>query len=92
LILGKQKQNFISGVEELHFLSESFEDFCDRRQCNLRRLVWLLQEIWRVKGIKGGSAVLVAMEKGAPLQIFASNKGHGALPKEVVWDFWEAAS
>jgi hypothetical protein len=91
LILARQKDWLIRAVEEVHWESGDFEAFAVERQHELRRLVWLLKEVRRIVGekTKNGSGMLVAMEKGAPFQIFDVKDAHsGALPVEIVERFW----
>ncbi|KAB2109137.1 hypothetical protein AG0111_0g2813 [Alternaria gaisen] len=59
----------------------------------LKRLVWLLEEVRRVvQGAPGKKAVLVAVEKGAPLQIFEMEGEKGLLPREIIERFWDDVS
>jgi hypothetical protein len=54
------------------------------------KLAWLLQELRTVVKEKTneGSAVLVSLGKGEPIEVFEAKTSVGALPKEIVEKFW----
>lgn len=90
LVFAKHEQGLVHAVESSSWDEAELEDWAVQHQRYLRRLVWLLEEIRQVVLEKtNGHAVLVAIEKGAPLQIFQANRNHSALPKEVVGKFWD---
>ena len=90
LVFGRHKEGLIRAVAPVYLQNEDFEAWAVKNQGNIRRLVWLLEEIRRVVMEKTcGAAVLVAIDRGAPFQIFEAKHSFGALPKEVVERFWE---
>ena len=90
VVFGRHDKGLISTVERIDWQQEDFEAWAIKNQRSLRRLVWLLREIRRlVLERTDGKAVLVAMEKGSPLQVFPMKEGYGALPREVVERFWD---
>jgi hypothetical protein len=69
-----------------------FEEWEKKNQASLRKLAWLLRELRGVvKMTSEGSAVLVAMGKGQPMEVYEVKKKVGALPKEIVERFWDGA-
>lgn len=45
-----------------------------------------------VEGARAQKAVSVAIEKGAPLQIFKTEGEKGLLPREIIEGFWDDVS
>ena len=89
LVFAKHKNGLVKALDESRWDENDFEDWAEKHQWQLRRLVWLLEELREVAVRKaGGHAVLVAVEKGAPLQIFEAKTAKGALPREIVERFW----
>ncbi|KAF2850040.1 hypothetical protein T440DRAFT_532375 [Plenodomus tracheiphilus IPT5] len=93
-IYGRHKAGIVGTLEELHW-KHDFQKWATvpQNQVSLRRLVWLLEEMRKLVVEKtNGHAVLVAMERGAPLQVFQAKQSWGALPREIIERFWEGAA
>lgn len=74
------------------YSKEDFGAWEAKHQFQLQKLVWFLEELRRVTERSAGrAAVLVAIEKGAPLQVFEQKVRSGALPQEIVNRFWDRA-
>lgn len=92
-VFGHHYRNLITNVEEVRWFEKDFEIWAQDHQRQLKRLVWLLEELRRVvQGAPGKKAVLVAVEKGAPLQIFEMEGEKGLLPREIIERFWDDVS
>ncbi|KAI8941185.1 hypothetical protein NX059_002422 [Plenodomus lindquistii] len=92
IVYGKHKTGSVCNPEEIRWTQSDFEAWAaaPQTQGDLRKLVWLLSEIRSlVLNKTNGHAVLVAMEKGAPLQIFQAKQSWGALPRAIVERFWD---
>jgi hypothetical protein len=88
--LGKQKQGFFTRAEVKYVTHEDFEEWEGKQQEVLQKLVWLLQELRTVVKEKSreGSAVLVSLGKGEPIEVYETKTRVGALPQEIVERFW----
>jgi hypothetical protein len=92
-VFGHHHRNRITAVEEVRWFKKDFETWAEEHQRQLKRLVWLLEELRRVvEGAPGQKAVLVAIETGAPLQIFEMKDEKGLLPREIIERFWDDVS
>lgn len=89
-VFGHHYRNLITDIEEVRWFEKDFEIWAQDHQRQLKRLVWLLEELRRVvQGAPGKKAVLVAVEKGAPLQIFEMEGEKGLIPREIIERFWD---
>ncbi|KAJ4324632.1 hypothetical protein N0V94_001202 [Neodidymelliopsis sp. IMI 364377] len=91
LCCAKQTQGLVQAANVIRLKQHDFEDWETKNQKHLLRLSWLLNELRRitVEKTSRGAAVLVMIERGAPLQIYAAKETYGALPKEVIERFWD---
>jgi phage anti-repressor protein len=87
----KGSRGFIEAADVIRIKQSEFEEWEVKNQKHLVRLAWFLSELRRVTVEKTGlgAAVLVMTEKGAPLQIYEAKSSSGALPKEIVAQFWD---
>ena len=88
--LGAHKNGFYKRTFEKHVTQKEFEEWEQKQQDGLQKLVWLLQKLREVvtNHTRERSAVLVALGKGEPLQVYETKERIGALPKEIVEHFW----
>ncbi|KAF2125930.1 hypothetical protein P153DRAFT_258559, partial [Dothidotthia symphoricarpi CBS 119687] len=87
--LGKHRGGRITAADVVHLQRRDFAAWEEKHQRGLRRLAWLLADLKRVVTEKGGgAALLVAIERGAPVQVFEARGAKGALPGGVVERFW----
>lgn len=84
-------RGLIEAADVIQIKQSEFEAWEEKNQKHLLRLAWFLNELRRISMEKTsrGAAILVMTEKGAPLQIYETTSAFGALPKEIVEQFWD---
>lgn len=86
----KHRKGLVNAADVVRLKQEDFEEWEVKNQRHLRRLEWFLGELRRAtRETKSGAAVLVMIEKGAPVQVFERLGEWGALPGEVIGRFWD---
>lgn len=93
LCLGNHRQGMITAPTMKHHSKSDFVVWETSHQVQLQKLVWFLEELRHITVEKsiGGAAVLVSIEKGAPLQVFEQRVKTGGLPEEIIERFWDRA-
>jgi hypothetical protein len=87
--LGRCKAGVLKQAVVEKASAADFEEWEKKNQASLRKLAWLLRELRGVvKMTSEGSAVLVAMGKGQPMEVYEVKTKVGALPEEIVERFW----
>jgi hypothetical protein len=87
--LGRCKAGVLKQATVEKASAADFEEWEKKNQASLRKLAWLLRELRGVvKKMREGSAVLVAMGKGQPMEVYEVKTKVGALPEEIVERFW----
>jgi hypothetical protein len=89
--LGAHKNGLFTRADVEMFDQDEVEEWENKYQIGLRKLVWLLHELRTVvkDRTREGTAVLVATGKGKPIVVYETKTRVGALPQEIVERFWE---